>query len=61
MLGYAGWGAEQLEAELADGSWVNSDLTAELVFDTPAEKLWEVAVRRLGIEPQSLVQASGVH
>jgi putative transcriptional regulator len=61
VLGYAGWGAEQLESELADGSWVNSDLTAELVFDTPPEKLWEVAVRRLGIEPQSLVQASGVH
>jgi putative transcriptional regulator len=61
VLGYAGWGPEQLEGELADGSWVNSDVTADLVFDTPCDQLWSVAVRRLGIEPESLVPASGVH
>jgi putative transcriptional regulator len=61
VLGYAGWGPEQLEGELADGSWVNSDVTAELVFDTPADDLWTTAVRRLGIAPESLVPASGVH
>ena len=61
ILGYSGWGPDQLEGELADGSWVNSDVTPELVFETPPEKLWETSVRRLGIEPQSLVPASGVH
>jgi putative transcriptional regulator len=61
ILGYSGWGPEQLEGELADGSWVNSDVTPELLFETPPEKLWETSVRRLGIEPQSLVPASGVH
>jgi len=61
VLGYAGWGPDQLEGELAEGSWVNSDVTAELLFDTPPERLWEASVRRLGIEPQSLVPASGVH
>ena len=61
ILGYAGWGPEQLEGELADGSWVNSDVTAELLFDTAPDDVWHTAVRRLGIQPESLVPASGVH
>jgi putative transcriptional regulator len=61
LLGYAGWGPRQLEGELAHGSWVNSDATLELIFDTPPEELWSVAVRRLGVAPESLVPASGVH
>jgi putative transcriptional regulator len=61
VLGYSGWGPEQLEGELADGSWVNSDVTAELVFGTAPELLWSAAVRRLGIAPEALVPASGVH
>lgn len=61
VLGYSGWGPEQLEGELSEGAWVNSDVTADLVFETDPERLWEVAVRRLGVEPQALVPASGVH
>jgi putative transcriptional regulator len=61
VLGYAGWGPDQLSSELAEGAWVNSDVTADLVFGTPPESLWEVSVRRLGIEPQSLAPASGIH
>jgi len=61
ILGYAGWGPEQLEGELAEGAWVNSDVTPELLFETPAETMWEAAVRRLGIEPESLIPGSGVH
>jgi len=61
ILGYSGWAPEQLESELAQGAWVNSNVTADLIFDTPAEEMWEAAVRRLGIEPESLVPASGVH
>jgi putative transcriptional regulator len=61
ILGYAGWGPEQLEDELREGAWVNSDVTADFLFDTPAESLWEAAVRRLGIDPEALVPASGVH
>jgi putative transcriptional regulator len=61
VLGYAGWGPEQLESELSEGAWVNSDVTADLIFSTPPEELWTVAVRRLGIEPDALVPASGIH
>jgi len=61
LLGYSGWGPEQLERELAEGSWVNSDVSADLIFDTPAQQLWEAAVRRLGIDPESLIPAAGIH
>ncbi len=61
ILGYSGWAPDQLESELAQGAWVNSDVTPELIFDTPPEAMWEAAVRRLGIDPESLVPASGIH
>lgn len=61
VLGYAGWGPEQLEIELSEGAWVNCDVTPELVFDTPAGELWKRSVQRIGIEPESLVPAHGVH
>ena len=61
VLGYAGWGPEQLESELSEGAWVNSDVTADLVFDTPSDALWKASVRRLGVEPESLVPGHGVH
>jgi len=39
--GYSGWGPEQLEGELAAGAWAVVTANAELLFDTPAEELWE--------------------
>jgi putative transcriptional regulator len=61
LAGYAGWGAHQLESELAQGAWLTADVTPEIVFDTPAERMWDVALRSLGIEPGSLVPGTGVH
>jgi len=61
VLGYSGWGAAQLETELAEGAWLNSDVTAEFIFSTPAENMWEEALRRIGVPPETLAPASGVH
>jgi putative AlgH/UPF0301 family transcriptional regulator len=33
----------------------------ELLFDTPSAEMWEVAIRRLGIEPHALALGPGVH
>ena len=38
---YSGWGPDQLEGELASGAWAVVPATGELLFDTPAEELWE--------------------
>ena len=61
LMGYAGWGAGQLSGELAQGAWLTADANARLVFETPPERMWETALRSIGIEPSTLVAAPGVH
>ncbi len=48
VLGYSGWGVGQLDAELAEGAWVVCPATEDLIFDTRAESVWRIALRRLG-------------
>jgi len=49
VVGYAGWGAGQLDAELRAGSWIPRALDLELVFSgEPAETVWRRALRSLG-------------
>ena len=61
FLGYAGWGAEQLESELAEGAWLLAPLRREVVFETDEVHMWESVVRGLGIDPTALVPARGIH
>ena len=49
-LGYAGWGPEQLESELAAGAWVVVEPDADLLFDDHPETKWQRAFDRRGIE-----------
>jgi putative transcriptional regulator len=41
FTGYAGWGPGQLEDELASGAWGVTPATGDLLFDTPADELWD--------------------
>lgn len=50
VLGYAGWTAGQLEAEIEQGSWVSVPATRKLLFDTPHEQKWDVAITSLGFD-----------
>jgi putative transcriptional regulator len=50
-LGYAGWGPDQLENEMAEGSWIPVDLDPELVFEVPVEDRWLRALELLGVDP----------
>lgn len=61
LVGYAGWGPRQLDTELAASAWLTVPVDPGLMFDTPSESMWEVAIRRLGIEPHSLAMGPGVH
>ena len=61
IAGYAGWGPGQLDEELAHSSWLLSDVDLDLVFDTPADVMWETAIRRLGADPSMLTTSHGVH
>ncbi len=61
LTGYAGWGPGQLDHELAASAWLTVDIDPELIFDTPADQMWNQAIRRLGTEPGSLQSGQGVH
>jgi len=50
MLGYAGWGAGQLESEIESGSWIVVPATKKLVFDTQNDAKWNVAIASLGFD-----------
>ena len=61
VVGYAGWGAGQLDTELAESSWLMAPVDPDLIFSTPVDDMWEAAIRRLGAEPSMLQGSSGVH
>ena len=58
-LGYAGWGPDQLEAELARNDWLTCEADSALVFDTPSARKWEAALSRLGVSPLMLSSDGG--
>ncbi len=50
MLGYAGWGAGQLESELVDNSWLTVPGNFDILFNTPDEFKWRLAAHSFGID-----------
>jgi putative transcriptional regulator len=55
------WGPGQLDAEIAESSWLTMDVDPSLIFGVPPELMWETAIRRLGTDPAKLQVSSGVH
>lgn len=60
LLGYAGWGPGQLDAELTASAWLTAPPDPTLVFDTPPEDMWEAVIRSLGVEPMALQLGPGI-
>ena len=60
LLGYAGWGPGQLDQELASSAWLTVPPDPGLVFEAPADEMWERAIRSLGVDPMALQVAAGV-
>ena len=58
-LGYAGWGAGQLEEEMLANAWLSGPADPEILFETPVEERWEAAARRLGVDPGMLSGDAG--
>jgi putative transcriptional regulator len=50
LLGYAGWGPGQLEAELLENSWLTVPGDKDILFHTPDESKWKTAAHRFGID-----------
>ncbi len=49
-LGYAGWGAGQLELELADNAWLTTPADSDIMFNTPIEHRAKAAAAKLGFD-----------
>jgi putative transcriptional regulator len=49
-LGYAGWGAGQLEREMAENAWLSGPADPTILFQTPSEKRWSAAAALLGVD-----------
>ncbi|MBU3621200.1 YqgE/AlgH family protein [Polynucleobacter sp. CS-Odin-A6] len=62
-LGYAGWGAGQLEEEITLNGWMNVPLSQQqmidIIFDTPASQRYERTMGYLGFDPAHLSDQTG--
>ena len=58
-LGYAGWGAGQLEQEMLDNAWLTVPADKAILFDLPPTQRWEAAAKLLGVDLKLLSGESG--
>lgn len=58
-LGYAGWGAGQLEQEIRANVWLTVAADEALVFDDDYATKWSRALGKLGIDPKFLSAEAG--
>ena len=58
-LGYAGWGAGQLDDEMKAHGWYAADAGERIVFATPAAVRWTAAWKAEGIDPSLLANTTG--
>ncbi len=58
-LGCCGWGAGQLEQEIAENGWLTVPFKRELLFDTPVEKRYDAALASLHITRATLSSDAG--
>jgi len=58
-LGYAGWGAGQLESELVQNAWLSVPASPRIIFDTPFDQRWRESARLLGIDLATISHQAG--
>lgn len=58
-LGYAGWGAGQLEEEIKANVWLVCDADEQLIFGDDHEHKWGAALERLGVNAADLSVEAG--
>lgn len=58
-LGYAGWGAGQLEKELSENAWLTCESDPAIIFETPCHLRLNAAASTLGINLQLISDQVG--
>lgn len=59
LLGYAGWGAGQLEEELKSNGWLTVEADEDILFDSDLDSKWDRAMAKMGISPSMLSSLQG--
>lgn len=59
LLGYAGWGAGQIENEISQNAWLTCPASESLIFDGDLDTKYDRAMALLGISPSSLSSEAG--
>ncbi|CAO3422425.1 YqgE/AlgH family protein [Azospirillum endophyticum] len=59
LLGYAGWGPGQLDAEFQANGWLNVPCDEKLLFETDLDAKWERAIGKLGVSVSMLSGEAG--
>jgi putative transcriptional regulator len=49
-LGYANWGAGQLENEIAQNAWLSGPAKNEIIFERASKERWQAAANLIGID-----------
>jgi putative transcriptional regulator len=58
-LGYAGWGAGQLENEIQHNGWLHCAADPDLIFGADSDEKYLRALRKIGIDPGMLSTNAG--
>jgi putative transcriptional regulator len=59
ILGYAGWGAGQLEQEIAENAWLTLPAEPSVLFHTPTAQRWSAAASALGVDLNLIANTVG--
>ncbi len=59
LLGYAGWGPGQLDAEIQANGWLNVPCDESLLFDPELDTKWERSIAKLGVSLSMLSAEAG--
>ncbi len=58
-LGCAGWGPGQLEMEMMQNAWLHLPCDHDILFEIALESRWDMAMKRLGVDPVLLANTAG--
>ena len=59
VLGYAGWGAGQLDFEIQQNAWLTVPADPRIIFEVEVEQRWAQAATSLGVDITTLSTSAG--
>ena len=60
FLGCSVWNYDQLNNEILENSWIITDSSTEIIFDSPIGlELWKKSLISIGVDPNKLISYAG--